>query len=157
MADPTPWRRPDWIAHTVLLLNSYRHWLGHDLVDRSGTAFDQAERLFEAPFVVVSHNTLPDPILNYANQTALELWETDLDTLMKTPSRETAEPVHRDERSSLLERTARDGYVDDYQGIRISRSGRRFLIERATVWNLVGSGGEYLGQAATFSDWKWLG
>jgi hypothetical protein len=81
------------------------------------------------------------------------LWETDLATLLRTPSRLTAEPVHREERAELLERTRRDGFVDDYRGVRISLRGNRFRIERATVWNVVGPSGEPAGQAATFRDW----
>jgi hypothetical protein len=87
---------------------------------------------------------------------ALGLWEMPIETLLKTPSRLTAEPVHRDERARLLERTSRDGYVDDYRGIRISSTGRRFEIDRATVWNLVDATGQRVGQAATFSDWRFL-
>jgi len=151
-----PWERYDWIGHTQLLLNSYGDWLGFELIDRNGSCEEQVRRLFAAPFVVVSHGTQTDPILNYGNQTALDLWEMDIDTLVETPSRLTAEPVHRDERALLLERTTRDGYVDDYRGIRIARSGRRFLIERAIVWNLVDASGQRAGQAATFSEWTWL-
>jgi len=152
----TPWERDDWIGHTQLLLDSYQHWLGSELIDRSGSAEEQAQRLLEASFLVVSHGTQADPILNYGNQTALDLWEMDIVTLLETPSRLTAERVHRDERTLLLERTTRDGYVDDYRGIRIARSGRRFLIERAIVWNLVDASGQKAGQAATFSEWTWL-
>ena len=152
----TPWERHDWIGHTQLLLNSYQHWLGSELIDRSGSVEEQARRLFEAPVVVVSHGMQADPILSYGNQTALDLWEMDVDTLLETPSRLTAEPVHRDERALLLERTTRDGYVDDYRGIRTARSGRRFLIERAIVWNLIDASGQRAGQAATFSEWVWL-
>ena len=68
----------------------------------------------------------------------------------------TAEPMHRDERAQLLERTTRDGYVDDYRGIRISSSGRRFQIEQAVVWNLTDESGDYAGQAATFTDWRYM-
>jgi hypothetical protein len=142
-----------WTTHTQLLLDSYRRWVGRDLIPRAGTIEAEADALFAAPFVVVSHGTQADPILNYANQVALDLWELDIPTLLQTPSRLTAEPVHRDERARLLERTTRDGYVDDYQGIRISRGGRRFRIERATVWNLLDATGQHQGQAATFSSW----
>jgi hypothetical protein len=152
----TPWERYDWIGHSQLLLDSYQRWLGVKLIDRGDSIEEQAQRLFEAPFVVVSHGTQTDPILNYGNQAALDLWDMDIDTLLETPSRLTAEPVHRDERALLLERTTRDGYVDDYRGIRIARSGRRFLIERAIVWNLVDACGQRAGQAATFSEWTWL-
>ena len=139
--------------HVQLLLDSFRRFLGRDLIPRDGPAAEQARRLSEAPFVVVSHGTEADPILNYGNAAALALWEMDLATFVQTPSRLTAEPVHRDERARLLERTRRDGYVDDYQGIRIARSGRRFRIEQAIVWNLVDEAGNHRGQAATFDRW----
>lgn len=150
------WNHIDWINHTRILLNSFRQFVGRELIDRSGTQAEQARRLFEAPFVVVSHGIQQDPILNYGNQTALSLWEVDAETFLKMPSRLTAEPMHRDERARLLERTSRDGFVDDYKGIRISSSGRRFLIEQAIVWNLINERGERVGQAATFDHWQFL-
>ena len=144
---------PGWLEQTQILLDSYRHWTGHELLPRVGTAFDQAVALNQAPFVVVSHGTEADPILNYGNVVALKLWEMSLAQFLQTPSRLTADPMHRDERSRLLERTRRNGYVDDYQGIRISSTGHRFRIDRATVWNLLNAAGDPVGQAATFSDW----
>jgi hypothetical protein len=76
-------------------------------------------------------------------------WEA----LVGTPSRLTAEAVHRDERARLLERTRQVGFVDDYAGVRISRTGKRFRIEQAIVWNVVDAEGEDHGQAATFAHW----
>jgi hypothetical protein len=145
-----------WIDHTQILLDSFRHWVGRDLIPRGGTAEEQARALFEAPFVVVSHGTQTDPILNYGNKVALALWEMDVEQFLRTPSRETAEPVHRDERARLLERTTRNGFVDDYRGTRISRTGRRFQIDQAIVWNLRDAAGRPVGQAATFAEWKLL-
>ena len=46
--------------------------------------------------------------------------------------------------------------VSDYRGVRISSTGKRFLVERATVWNIKEPDGTPLGQAATFSDWTFL-
>ena len=135
------------------LLDSFALLLGRDLVPRSGTADEQARRLDEAPFVVVAHGTQADPLLCYGNAAALALWEMDAATFLCTPSRLTAEPVHRDERARLLERTRRDGYVDDYSGVRISATGRRFRIERAIVWNVADAAGNPRGQAATFDRW----
>ncbi len=150
----TPWREHNWIAHTQTLLDSYFRWVGEQLLPRTGSAEEQAAALFQTPFVVVSHSTQADPILNYANRVALDLWEVDIPTLLTMPSRLTAEPLHRDERAQLLQRTTRDGYVNDYRGIRVSSTGKRFLIEQATVWNLVSATGERVGQAATFAAWK---
>jgi hypothetical protein len=140
-------------SHVQVLLDSFARLLGRELIPRVGSIEEQAERLFHAPFVVVSHGTEADPILNYGNAAALALWEMDFATLTRTPSRLTAEPVHRDERARLLERTLRDGYVDDYAGIRISSTGKRFRIEQAIVWNLVDAAGIRHGQAATFDRW----
>jgi hypothetical protein len=43
--------------------------------------------------------------------------------------------------------------VDDYSGVRVSKSGRRFRIERAIVWNLTDAAGTHCGQAASFDRW----
>ena len=70
------------------------------------------------------------------------------------PSRYSAEPVNREARAELLARVARDGYIDDYAGVRISATGQRFRIEAATVWHLVAADGSVHGQAATFDRWQ---
>lgn len=153
---PEPWARPDWVARAALLLDSFARLTGRDLIPSGGSPVARAELLYRVPFVVVAHGVEADPILNYGNAAALALWEMDADAFTRTPSRLTAEPMHRDERARLLERTARDGYIDDYAGIRISRTGRRFRIERATVWCLAEASGTPRGQAATFDKWTRL-
>ena len=150
-----PWQLPDWINWTRLLLNSYARYVGHELIPRSGTEQD-SQVLFEAPFVVVAHGTEADPLLNYGNAAATELWQTTLSQLIGMPSRKTAEPVHRDERARLLQRTREFGFIDDYSGIRISTTGQRFRIHQATVWNVVDDDEIHVGQAATFSEWTML-
>ena len=141
------------VEHVQLLLDSFARLVGRELIPREGSATEQAERLDRAPFVVVSHGTEADPILNYGNAAALALWGMTPEEFRGTPSRLTAEPAHRDERARLLERTRRDGYVDDYSGIRISKTGQRFRIERAIVWNLTDAAGTPRGQAATLDRW----
>jgi MEKHLA domain-containing protein len=138
------------------LFDSYRHWIGRDLMERMGDQEFQSRALFESPKVVVSHGTEADPILNYGNRTALDLWEMTWEQLVKTPSRLTAEPVNRAEREWMLEQARTRGYVDTYRGVRISATGRRFLVENALVWNVLDSHGQQVGQAATFEQWTWL-
>lgn len=154
---PEPWSRPEWVARARLIIESYAAVVGRPLIDPEGSDIARAERLYRAPFVVVAHGVEADPMLSYGNEAALLLWEMEADVLLRTPSRLTAEPMHREERARLLERTRRDGYVDDYSGVRISRSGRRFSIERASVWNLLDAAGTLHGQAATFERWTPLG
>ena len=75
---------------------------------------------------------------------------------MTLPSRVSAEPVHQAEREQLLATVARQGYIDNYRGVRVTKRGRRFLIEQATVWNLLDENAGHCGQAAMFSDWKFV-
>lgn len=142
--------------HVQRLLSSLRRWTGRSLIDTTLPIEQQARSLFDAPFAVLSHNTADDPLLNYANRAGLRLFELSWRELTQLPSRATAEPIHQEARARLLARVSVHGFIDDYQGVRISKSGRRFEIERATVWNLVDEKGEPYGQAATFSLWRYL-
>ena len=69
------------------------------------------------------------------------------------PSRETAEADAREVRERLLSQVREHGITRQYTGVRISKSGKRFLIENATVWNVTDDEGRLLGQAATFASW----
>jgi len=138
------------------LLDSYVHWLKQELILRDGTPLQQAEHLFNSPFVVASHGVQDDPVLNYGNQTALDLWEMDWYQFIQTPSRVTAEPVNREERARMLEQAALQGYISDYRCVRVSRKGKRFLVKRAMIWNICKPDGTLLGQGATFSGWTYL-
>ena len=146
---------PNLISHANGLTRSLKHFAGRELITGL-TGIELARAVFEAPFVVVSHGTQADPILNYGNRAALALWEMDWEEFTRTPSRLTAETPERAERERLLAAVARRGFIDDYSGIRISKSGRRFRIFQATVWNLVDERGEPCGQAAMFDQWKFL-
>jgi hypothetical protein len=134
------------------LLDSFRHWTGNDLDARVAPEEDLAT-LWTAPRVVVAHGVEQDPVFHYGNLRALELWEMRLGEFLGMPSRLTAEPVHQDERQRLLERTREHGYVDDYRGVRISRTGNRFMIEQALLWTVLDQNGDKIGQAATFDRW----
>ncbi len=148
--------RARWATHSQALLNSHRLLSGEELLERSHDPQDEAERLFLAPFVVVSHGVEADPILNYGNKLALELWELDVATLLATPSRLTAEPALRAAREHALAETQMRGFVTGYEGIRVSATGRRFRILDTTIWNVTGLSGEALGQAAKFARWAGL-
>ncbi|MBI3812801.1 MAG: MEKHLA domain-containing protein [Nitrospirae bacterium] len=142
--------------HVACLLRSFRHWTGRDLLPTDGSPEELSRRLFRQPFVVISHGTEEDPILNYGNEAALSLWEMSWEEFTKTPSRLTAEPMNREERAKLLAEVAKKGFIDDYRGVRISKTGRRFRIDKAIGWNLIDEYGQYCGQAATFDRWTYL-
>ncbi len=151
------WISSETIDWTQIILDSYRQLLGKDLIlDRSASPLDQARFLDHAPRVVVSHGIESDPILNYGNQMALSLWEMSWAELTTTPSRLTAEPVNWEVRQQMLLQVESQGFVDNYQGIRISKSGQRFMIKKTIIWNLADLTGHYCGQAATFDQWQYI-
>ena len=146
--------RSAWIGRTRILLDSHEQVLGRSLIERTGRDLDDARQLYAAPFAVLSHGTQADPILDYGNRVALTLWETTPDVLITTASRLTAEPVLQEAREKFLAEVARIGFVTGYSGVRISSTGRRFLIKNVTVWNLADAQGRPAGQAAAFDTWQ---
>ena len=150
------WQNPSVIAQTQRIVRSLRHWTGRGLLPGLFNPLGLAKNVFAAPFVLVSHGTEADPVLNYGNQAALNLWEMSWEELTRTPSRLTAEAPNRQERARLLDAVTRQGFIDDYSGVRISKMGRRFRIERATVWNLLDERGQHCGQAALFREWHFI-
>ena len=150
------WQSESVIVQTQTIARSLKHFTSRDLLPGNFSPAEFAEKVFHAPFVLVSHGTEADPILNYGNATALALWEMSWTELTRTPSRLTAEAPNREERARLLEMVKTYGFIDDYSGIRISKNGRRFKISRATVWNLLSANGQLCGQAALFSQWEFL-
>ncbi|MEY4683982.1 MAG: hypothetical protein RLZ25_441 [Pseudomonadota bacterium] len=137
-----------------LILDSYHHWTGEDLFPFPASAQENlGEQVFIAPFALVSHGTEDDPIFNYANRLALEVFGYPWEEWITLPSRFSAEAPNREARQKLLDAVREQGFSDGYQGIRIGKKGR-FEIRAAKVWNLADPGGNARGQAACFIDWR---
>jgi hypothetical protein len=154
-AEPTQANRFQ-IESAQLIVSSYSQLLRHDLLPECNDRDDLAQRLYQAPFIVLAHENAPDPVFFYANLAAQELFEMNWRDMVRLPSRLSAEALLQDERRKLLESVTRQGYIDDYAGIRISATGKRFRIARATVWNLIDASGSSIGQAAAFSEWAYI-
>lgn len=143
------------ISQAQLLAQSYKRLLGEDLV-KDGSPEQMAEWLYEADYAVLSHDGADDPCFNYANKKAQELFEFNWDEFQGMPSRLSAEPDLREEREKMLEIATKNGFYTGYKGVRISKSGKRFFIDNCTIFNLLDDEGNKIGQAATFSYWKFL-
>jgi PAS domain-containing protein len=167
MAQPLPAPRPGlhpWsLAHDPgffhLLVGSHARLVGVPLLPEDPGDDDaaRAEWLYEsAPFCVLAHNTDADPRFVYANRAAQARFEYGWDEFVTLPSRLSAEAPDRAERQRLLDAVTRDGFIADYRGIRIAKSGRRFWIENATVWQLIDESGTLRGQAAAFGECREL-
>lgn len=150
-------KQTPWLAqHVANLRDSYLRFTGRPLIAAEVSATDAPRVLDAMPFAVVSHGTQADPIFNYANRTALVLFRMNWDDFVRLPSRLSAETMEREARAQLLERVARTGYADDYRGVRVAADGSRFMIEGATVWNVIDAQGKLIGQAARIERWSLL-
>lgn len=138
-------------SQSELICQSFLYWLGRPLIAHSECL---AKTLFEAPIAVVSHGVEVNPIFNYANRLALSIFNMDWDDFVILPSEESAEPLARSERLRLLSSVDKDGYVEDYSGIRVDSLGQRFRISNGVVWNLIDFEGSLRGQAAYFDNWE---
>jgi len=138
-----------------LLTLSYRRLVGDrpPFLPPSGTG-DALWLYRNAPSCVLAHSTDSDPRFIYANQTAQKLFEYSWDEFVTLPSRLSTESPDRAERQRLLDAVARDGFATGYSGVRIAKSGRRFLIEDGVLWQLRGQDGTLRGVAATFAKWR---
>jgi hypothetical protein len=141
------------VEHAGLISRSFEKLLDYPLLDHSNNL---AERLYHAPFVLLSHNTDQDPIFNYANAQGLQLFELNWQELITLPSRASAEAINQATRAKLMAQVTTQGFMTDYEGVRISKTGKRFSIHNAIIWNLTDELGNYQGQAACFADWTIL-
>lgn len=138
-----------------LLLDSHARLTGASLVPAGMAGVEAVRWLYEAaPFCVVAHDTASDPRFVYANRTAQRCFGYAWAEFTALPSRLSAEAPNRAERQRLLDQVSRQGYASGYRGLRVARSGRRFWIEDATVWQLADAGGAIHGQAAAFARWR---
>lgn len=146
-----PWTADELRTRAGWILRSYRKWSGEDLIAIGPDGEDgQARALFDAPIGVLAHDRRDDPLCVYANAAALAAFELDLADAPAFPTRRTAEPDARAERSVALAGADEVGLVRGYSGIRVSTTGRRFRLNDGRIWTVLDDDGERVGQAAAF-------
>lgn len=143
------------MGHSLLLAHSFLSTTGIVLCDVSSKV-ELVQYLYNAPFALVSHGLEEDPIFNYANIQAQELWEMTWDEFIKMPSRSSAGVVEQADRDALLREAKEKGYVGQYFGTRISKSGKMFEIQETILWTLYDERKVCRGQAAFIPRWQFL-
>jgi hypothetical protein len=143
-----------------LIAESYQRLTGKPLLptisplplagEGAGERVALSEAMWNAPFAIVAHGTEADPIFFYGNRYALQHFEMSFEEFAQLPSRLSAEPVAQEAREKALTKVAQQGYIDGYSGMRVAKSGHRFMITDCTIWNLLDAQGAYHGQAAIF-------
>jgi PAS domain S-box-containing protein len=141
-------------AFCALLNGSYQRLVGTPMADRElGTAEGARWLYSDAPFCLLAHDTSADPTFVYANRAAQRRFGYDWEEFVGLPSRLSAGEPDRHERAEFMATVRRQGYIDDYRGLRVAKSGAQFWIEDATVWNLIDEDGSLHGQAALIRRW----
>ena len=155
--DP-PWLKADQQALVAQLLQSHQWAFQRPLIAsaRQQPLRLSCQELFACGFPVLAHDGGPEPKLTYANAAALGLWDAPWDDLVGLPSRLTAPIAEQAERSLALNKAKSEDAIEGYSGIRISRKGRRFMIQNARIWTLWDEQQQACGQAASFSNWWWM-
>jgi len=160
-------QNPNLLAYLDLLKKSYQKFYGENLDDD----------LYESRSVIASHSSIKNlisdwscarevlkrenhanPVFVFANRRAQELWEMDWQEFINLESRFSAEPDERQAREHLLNEVQSRGFIDNYSGVRVSKTGKRFLIKSARVWQVLDKDGVgALGQAVCFEDYEFVG
>lgn len=142
--------------YVYLITDSLRKLANIEIVNFSLSLEEQAKQAFSSGYVLLAHNGSNDPIFNYANQTALNLFEMSWEEITNMPSKYSAQSDQRDKREKFLADVEEKGFSKDYSGIRISKSGRRFEIKNVILWNVYDSENNRIGQAALFDEYDYL-
>lgn len=141
--------------HLQILNTNFKLYTNQDLIPNINN-LDLEESLYNAPFVLVSHDNSSDPIFNYANKKALDLWQMTESQFLNLPSRLSAEPENQFKREEILNKVLNQGYIENYEGIRINSKGERFIIKNVFIWNLYDNQNTFYGQAAKFEHWEFI-
>ena len=114
---------------------------------------DMYELIFNMEMPLLAHDSKEDPLICFANQQALKLWDLKWEEMIGMPSRLTAPMKERENRKSVLKYVMKQKAIEGYQGIRINSRGDKFLINNASIWTIWNQQGSILGQAAIVKEW----
>ena len=139
------------------VIDSFARATGKSLIHQSGIDPEAPGRsAWLGNFALLTHRGDPGATLNYGNAFALRLWEYDWNSFVSTPSAATAPEEASESRDAAMKKVALDNFVSGYSGARISRTGRRFLIQDVTIWRLMDDAGGSFGVGAFFRRYRYF-
>jgi len=149
-----PWLAAESIVHAQIIVAAHHRHTRRHLIPATADPVADATALYDARVVVLAHDGGEDPRFVYANRTAQTLWGYTWAEFIGMPSRLSAPPDQRAVREGLLLAGRADGVVIARDLVRVTRTGRRFIIDEIVLWNLDQDG--MRGQAATYGRWRFV-
>lgn len=132
-----------------LIDESYRRWTGQPLGPPQGSPDERHRWLHEsAPFMLLAHDNSTDHYFIYANHTAQQTFGYSFEEFLRIPSRLSAAPEERAERTLLIRQVEAAGITRGYTGIRVKKSGALFRIRDCVLWMIRDEQGRTTGMAA---------
>jgi MEKHLA domain len=101
-------------------------------------------------FGILSHGMQDDPIYNYGNCAALELFDQTLETLCQTPSRYSTVESLMEDREQLIRKINDVGYGTILNAVRTTPKGKLFVIQKIWIWHVYHDNGRRIGLAALY-------
>jgi hypothetical protein len=101
-------------------------------------------------FGIMSHGVQADPVFNYANLAALELFKYSINDLCKLPSRYSTLPHLEQDRDNTLKEIAKSDYGYIHDGMRQTSEGRVILTSEILYWVVYDDDGTRIGHAAVY-------
>jgi len=149
------------VTQSFMIVDCYEKTMKNSLRDRlnipraeSGEGLARA--LFNAPLAILSHDVVlkngkRDNIYNYANKTALRLFERSFEEQIGLPSSKSTrgEDSPQGERNNILAQCLSEGRAK-FDTVRYSATGKVVPLCGALLFNLFNRSGVYCGQAVIF-------
>lgn len=155
------WNDPFIIEQSTRIAQCYAATTGQSLFSRLSlpvtlTALELSQALYHAPVAILSHDVNWQEgarvnLYNYANATALRLFERSFAEQTQLASKQSAASVKQaqGQRNSLLAECLAKGWVQ-FSTERLSATGKTVVLKDAILFNLCDSAGIYAGQAVVF-------
>lgn len=153
---------PALVRQSNLILTSFEATFRRPLIEisTSFTPETQAQVLFHCKIPVLSHDriTLDDGtqtnVYNYANESALHLFNRTWEQQTKLPSSASAQltSAEQEERNALLAKCLAQGSAI-FSGVRVRQGSGQVVVKEGLLWNIMDwQTGLYCGQAAALLD-----
>lgn len=153
-AGKLPYEDAEVVMINLLIIENYRQKIGRPIME-GGDMLQLTKDLYEAPFALLFHNNfvVDEPVLMYANKAAQDLFQTAWESMIGTPSKNTASPEEQAQRQKLIDECAEKGFAEIRGAPRVGAKGRKLDLTEAVVFNIEGPDGNKVGQATVIDRW----